>query len=126
MSFNVPWKQAYTGLSKLGPNEVKRLTVEIPMADANTIISVSLSPYILPAICQYALKTTAEHIRKHNLSHADQRAFIDWICNRTFSEFIKETGESDDAGRIAGVRGTTASTSATTPKPGKKVKGGTG
>lgn len=100
MPFNVPWTQPYPGLSK---TPVRRITVEVPVTDANSILSVTLNSAILATICQYAIKHTAADIRARELTYADATEFLDHVCKRTYSQPSQEAVESDDRGGVAGV-----------------------
>lgn len=104
MSYKTPWPAPYPGVSKLAPTERTRLTVEIPRVDANDIIAVALVSSILTAICQYAIKQTVKEIRKNNITYAHQRAFFEYVCQRSYSEFTEKTSAPDDTERVEGVR----------------------
>lgn len=124
MSFRFPWPPAYPGVTTLPRDAVTRITVEIPKADADTIISVALQTAILTAVSSYAIKQTAEMIRTKKLTHADQRAFFLHLCQRTYSEFVKETGESNVTGGTAPVCDGVTQPSDTAAGIGKEVKKG--
>lgn len=127
MSYKHPWPHPYPGLTKLPPSDVKRLTVEVPLSDFNTCVTVALDQRILISIAQYAIKTTAEEIRKSNLTHADQRAFIDHICKRAFEKFVKEACQRNDGGGVTGVHNGVEEPSHSATELGKKVtEGGRG
>lgn len=103
MSFKVPWERPYPDLATLPPTSIRRLTVEIPKADADAIISVTTNSVILTTICQYAIKHTADLVRTHNLTYADSVALCEHICKRTYSEFVKEAIAQNVGGGTSGI-----------------------
>ena len=79
MAFNTPWPRVYTGLDEKSSTEVRRLTINLPVEDANDILSVALNTAIFSLICQTALKSAATYARKHKLTYNDAQQFVDWI-----------------------------------------------
>lgn len=127
MAHNVPWTKPYPGISKLPSDEIKRITVEMPMADAHVILALTMSPFLLPTLCQYAIKLTAAEIRKHKLVYPDDsRAFLNYICQRTFSSFAKDTGAHAIAGTVEGEGDGTASPVTESTGAGKEITRGSG
>lgn len=127
MAFKNPWVHPYPKLSMAPADTIRRLTVELPKDDADMVLSVALTPNILHAICQYAIKKTAQEIRDKQITYAHQRAFFKHICERTYSEFTKETGESNVTGGTAAVHNGVAQSKDTAAGTGTEVaKGGRG
>ena len=105
MSHSVPWTRPYPGLSKLPPTQIKRITVELPMDDAHAILAVTMSPFLLPALCQHAVKLTAQEIRDLSVSYPhDSAEYLQHIFNRTYSQFARKTSGQDDVGGTPGAR----------------------
>tara|TARA_R110000868_G_scaffold382930_1_gene649613 strand:- start:243 stop:659 length:417 start_codon:yes stop_codon:yes gene_type:complete len=132
MSFNVPWVRPYPDLAKLPPSDIRRLTVEVPKTDSDTIISVTLNPAVLTSICQYAIKHTAAAISAHGLAYADAPEFYEYLRQRSYSEFVKETLAQDVRGGTPGVLkrgadvGDKPAGTGKEAKAGRTGKGGTG
>lgn len=110
MSHSVPWTRPYPGISKLPPTQIKRITVELPMDDAHVILALTMSPFLLPALCQHAVKLTAKEIRELSLTYpTDSTEYLKHIFNRAYHQYHRKAAGQDDTGRVEGTRpGTTA------------------
>jgi hypothetical protein len=103
MSYSVPWPRVYPGVSKLPQGEVKRLTIEMPINEADRIMSVAINPAIFSLICQSALHSTFNFIETRGLTYADSPTLIDFIRERADTGTPKASSPLDGTGGSEGV-----------------------
>lgn len=126
MSYTTPWPRVYNKISGLPANQLKRLTVELPIADAQAIISVACNPAVYSLICQTALKQTAEYVRNNKLTYENNKQLIDYICGRPDLGAFREVSTLHDAGRTESVLDGAENAAEVTASVGKKVTSGSG
>jgi hypothetical protein len=127
MSYATPWPRVYPGLPLLAvKNEVKRLTIELPMSDANAIMAVACNPAIFSLICQTALKETVTYINQHGLTYEQSTALVNFVCKRPVSGTHQTPGTSDESGRTEGIHDGAKDASEVATGVRKKVKRGSG
>ena len=124
MSYKHPWQPPYPGISTAPIEERRRLTIDIPKSDADSILSVCLTPAIFSLICQTAIKHTAEHARSCAYTYANSVALVDFICKRTHPQPYQQADGHDDTGGTPSVRPRNAPTSEQPAVARKKVKRG--
>jgi len=125
MSYATPWPRVYPDLPDLARNNaVKRLTIELPLSDANAIMAVACNPAIFSLICQTALKDAVTYINQHGLTYEQSTSLINHVCKRSVGGTDKATIAPNVTGRTEGVHVGVANPSEVTAGARKKVKGG--
>lgn len=86
------WKPVYPGKNHLDPDTWNKIGSVVPRRDWQLINSVTGQSGTISFIIDHAIKSTADVIRKHNLSYADAERFVEWLCRRSFTEFSQRPG----------------------------------
>jgi len=126
MSYTTPWPRVYPKISGLPANQLKRLTVELPVGDSQAILSVACNPAVFSLICQTALKQTADYVRSNKLTYENNKQLIDYICGRPDLGAFREVPALHDSGRTEGVLDGVENVAEVTAGVGKKTPSGSG
>lgn len=81
------WKPIYPGKNHLDPDTWNKIGSVVPRRDWQLINSITGQSGTISFIIDHAIAATASAIRKHKLSYADSEEFIEWLCERGFTEF---------------------------------------
>lgn len=122
MSYATPWSRVYPDLPTLAKRDlVKRLTIELPKADADEIMSVACNAAIFSLVCQTALKSAADFIRTNNITYANSTRLIDHICQRTVGGVDQTAAAPHVPGRVEGIHDGVKDVAEVTTGTGKKT-----